>query len=507
MWKNVTVFEDAQIRGAVICDFAVIGQGSSVFEQSVIGTKTVIGKGATIKPAVKIWPQKRVDDGSTVNENIVWGNQKLGRLFGEYGVSGSVSTDVLPELASKLGTVFAGIQKGGKIAISSDATPSAVMLRMAAMSGLLSGGAQVFDFGEQPLPITRAGVKFYGLDGGIHISGFSGIDEVDIVFINKMGANVDAGIERKLEQGIAQGDFKRCEPDVIKEVNYLYEYKLFYLRELINSVKSKNIGYKILLASECGWAEKILSSAMKDLGCSIDILKEDIEFLSEIETEELAEKVRTGGYNFGAILDNNLEKMLLIDDKGNVIDEDLYKVLAALIVMKQYKNAEIVASVSTSGGIDILAEEYGARVVRTKNSPLEVMGCLCRENTPPEMQEQFVLNFDAVGALIKIIDFLNTYKMKLSDLYKEIPKFYMAKREVECSFEDKGRVMRHLVSEQKAADTTDGVKINTPDGWALILPDSSRPVFKIVSESAKEEYADEICALYNDRICEILKEK
>jgi len=64
--------------------------------------------------------------------------------------------DITPEYASKLGAAYGAIFKGkGKIGVSSDDSAAAKMLKMSFMSGLLSAGLKVLDFGVLHLPVAN----------------------------------------------------------------------------------------------------------------------------------------------------------------------------------------------------------------------------------------------------------------------------------------------------------------------------------------------------------------
>ena len=145
--------------------------GASAFEHAVIGDGTVVGERGVIKPAIKVWPGKIVDAGAEVNSNMVWGAKYTKSIFGHRGIAGEINVDITPEFASKLGAAYGTIfRNGAKVAISSDNSNCANMLRMSFAAGILSSGVEVFDLGRLLLPMARSGIRFYKLDGGIHIS-------------------------------------------------------------------------------------------------------------------------------------------------------------------------------------------------------------------------------------------------------------------------------------------------------------------------------------------------
>jgi mannose-1-phosphate guanylyltransferase/phosphomannomutase len=74
----------------------------------------------------------------------------------------------------------------------------------------------------------------------------------------------------------------------------------------------------------------------------------------------------------GVIIENNSEEMVLVDDKGNIIDEDMFTTLVSYILFNT-NNDTVVVPHSASNIIDKLAKEYGGSVLRTKSSVQDIM--------------------------------------------------------------------------------------------------------------------------------------
>jgi len=510
IWNNVTIGQNAQIRGSVICDKVTIKANSSIFEQSVIGCGTEIGQDVIIKPSIKIWPYKKVEDKSIVSSNLIWGTKHTNTIFGYRGIEGEINVDITPEFASRLGCAVGTVFSDKNVAVASDGSPCAIMLKNALISGLLSSGVRVSDMGEQTLPITRSGIRFYSLDYGVHVA-IQKVGDTDRVFIDildRFGANVDYETERKIESIFMREEFTRARGENIHEIEDNYEYKLYYLKEVINSTHSRDFGFNFLVQTSSDWGQRLISSAAADLKCNVKIIKTPIDF-SDIPRVGAFAKEVAQKYDFGAIFDPSCEKMILVDDTGRIIADDLYISLISLITMRSYKGAVIVLEITAPKTIDILAQKYGAALKRTKASPLEVMSALHSVESK-ELRDQFLYRYDAVSALIKIMDFLKKNNLKLSQLVDEIPEFHLSKGEVDCSFDAKGKVIRKIIDEYrgKKIDLTEGVRIENEKGWVLILPDNKRPVCRVISEGVTEEYAKELTDIFLTKVKDIAdKEK
>ena len=284
---------------------------------------------------------------------------------------------------------------------------------------------------------------------------------------------------------------------MIKSTEDLYEYKLFYLKELRNTVKNKNIGMNITVAALSEWGRRLIKGAAADLNCNIEITQ-------TASTAFLAKKVKKGGYDFGAIIDESCENVTFIADDGRIVNEDLYRAMVALIIMKEYSGAKIVVEESAPSVIKSLAEKYGAELKVAGGSPIAFMGELCDQNTPPELREQFVYHFDAVGAVIRLLEFLKSNSMKLSGLLDEIPEFYIIRKEVACRNSDKGRVIKAF-AEAESLRAADGAGSRDGLSRVLIVPDMKRPVCRVIIEASKEEYAEDAAERYKEKINKVIE--
>jgi mannose-1-phosphate guanylyltransferase/phosphomannomutase len=516
LWKGCNVGKNVQLRGCTLCNKVQIKENTSVFEQSIIGDETVIRERAIIKPGIKIWPSKIIESETEVNVNLVWGTKYSKTLFGEKGIVGEVNVDITPEFASRLGASYGALfKRDARIGISSDHTNVSQMLKNSFISGLLSAGVEVYDFGQQVLPVTRYSVKFFGLDGGIHLGTKADANDskLFIDFLDSHGANINRGIERKLENTFIREDFSRCEADTVKSVKTVHDFKSYYLRDIINKVKNKNLGYKLLIDTSSVLLESMLAPLMNELGCEVIFSKLEMKdmrtgraFKTPGQITYLSNQIISNGSDIGAMVEENCEKMILIDEKGRFINEEMFIALVSLITLKTMKGATVVVPISAPSVIDRMATEYEGKVLRTKTSPLEIMGkMVVNGGQDTLMNEQFVLNFDAIGSIVKIMDFMRSNNVKLSELIDEIPSFHITKKEVECPWNAKGKVIRQIIEESnnEKIELMEGVKIYKDGGWVLVLPDSEKPVCKVIGEGYSEEFAESLTDAFVNRVKEI----
>ena len=488
---NSYISENASLRGTIIGQNCHIGYGSAAYEGSVLGFGSKTGRHCTLRTSVHIWPDKFIDDETCVTENIVWEDTSKPMLLCKSGAEGIINRDITPEFSVQLARAVVSLL-GKRIAVSCEGKGAGVMIKNALIAGIQSGGGIAYDMGEQPLPITRSAVRFYSLDGGISLSGYSDTSYLNI--IKSHGASPDTNTIAKLNQLITDSASHKASAQDICEPEYLFEYKLYYLKQLVNSTSKKPLGARILIYSPSLWATELLKSAASDLKC-------DFEFSSKSDKIDFSKEVTAGDYDLGAICDTRSETLTLVTKSGKVLTEFEYCALTSLIVMKMFDCVTVYVPESAPESIEMLAEKYGGKVHRTEISPSCLMSELSK-NDHIMFLHQFIYGFDAVGAIIILLDYLYTQKTTLDALMQEIPPATVLESTVSCPKNRQGEVLQSLYEKYHAQipRTPDGVKINFENGWVLVIPSRENSHIKVISHAINTEYAQEIADICLDDI-------
>jgi mannose-1-phosphate guanylyltransferase/phosphomannomutase len=511
-WRNTYIGRRTQIRGAILCNRVQVQQGSSVFEGAVIGDDTVIEENSTVKPNVKIWPFKRVESGSVVSESLIWGTKPAKNLFGFDGISGVVNLEVTPEMLAKLSVAYGSLLgEGSQVAVSSDDWKASRMLKDAAIAGLLSAGIRVYDLGVTVTPITREAVKQLDVKGGIHIQLSRETNtNTKIKFFDANGLDLAKGWERKVEQTYYREDFKRIQGIDVGETVKLTNYTEYYLENLLRTVDLqifKNTRKRVLLAYPTPWLYSLLVPLLQQLNCEVYTVSAPAGeplTLTRLEEHfaEVAGTVRDLHLDVGVVMDPNAENMVFFDEQGRKIADELFMALASLLVFRSTAGGTVAVPVTAPDVIEKLAGQHQGRVVRTKTAPRSLMEALSAEGMQGSRFNPFTLSFDAIASLVKILEFLVTEDTSLASLLDSIPPFHLHQQDVACSWASKGVVMRRLIEETQGGDVEllDGVKVKHPQGWALVLPDSEKPIYRIYSEGYSAEMAEELTEVYVKKI-------
>lgn len=515
IWNNSRIGKYAQCRGGVICSGTTIKSGVHVFENTVIGSNTIIETGAIIKPDIKIWPEKVIEPEAVVTQNLVWGTKASKTIFGYRDVTGDVNVSLTPEFASRLGSAFGSILKeDSRVIVSSDGSNSAEIIKESLISGVLSTGMGVISIEDAAVPIMRFAVRFYKAQGGVHIwKDYIEENKVHLEFSNSKGISIDRSTERKIENNFVREDFKRCNTDRIKDIVRVSNFADFYIQSGINLLKLpdkiRDSRLKVMVASISGKVADLASKYLANMGCLVEMGMSNGSKSTKEYYGHIAEMTVKCGASMGVVLSEDGESFVLIDHKGRILDKDKQIALTSLIILKSGIDKRLIVPHTASRVIEGMAKCYDIEVVRTKNTPAAVMREMVQDKAGVEDSSfQYILNFDGIWGIGNLIDFMTANSIKLYELVNELPHFHMEKNEVKCDWQNKGRVIREIIEENKNKELElfEGVRINNENGWVLILPDSERPVCNIYTEGVSEEYAKELAAEFTDKIERILSD-
>lgn len=520
LWNHCYLGPHSEIRGGILCHHTYLKGKNAVYEGAVLGEGVSMGARSTVKPNIKVWPNKNIESGSTLNESMIWSKKGARSLFGSSGISGTVNQEITPEFVAKLGAIFgAHLKPGAKIVVGSDNFRAARVFKRAFISGVLAAGTGVYDLGTLPTALTRHALVSLGTQGGAQLR----INPQDsegllIEFLDKQGLNIDKGTERAIENSYMNEDFPRAGVDNLGELTFVPQLIEPYLEGLVSpEIKEliKKRRFKLVSLYDGGNISFILPGLMEMLGCQVQpendytnrsgqprTLQELLAAISKV-----AGNVQKDGADLGIVVDQNAERLLLIDDRGDLLKEEQLNALLSFLILKYKPEAVVPVQVTAPHYIEALAREFRGKVIRTKVNPRSLMEKTAHEKLFPTIDGQgsYLPQFDALFSLVKVMELLAREEISLSKAKAMIPVVERAYLEAECPWDYKGRVMRQLYEENqdRHVETTDGLKIFHDQGWALVLPDADEPVFKIYAEANTSEEADALTQMYWNRISEL----
>lgn len=521
LWNHVYVGDGCEIRGAILANRCHLKGRVSIYEGAVLGEGCAVGTRTMINSGVKVWPDKQIESGSTLRESLVWGNRGARALFGNLGIEGTMNIEMTPEFAAKLGAAYGSVLGAdAQVVLGSDSFKASRLIKLAFSAGLLSAGVDIYDLGTLAMPVTRYAVTALGVNGGIQVR-LSPNRPTDVLleFVDENGLNIAKSMERSIENAFFGEDFARARLEQVGDAAFVPRLIRQYLEGVLQSASIEAIqkaNLKIVANYDAGTLSLLLPTLLERLGCQVingNQMDENAEgrpkTLKEILSalDFIAQQVVKAKADLGIVVDNNAERLILVDEKGQLVRDEQFLALLSMMVLKYTTGETIAVPVTAPRIIEEMAKEYHRKVIRTKADPRSLMEKVAQERIFPTSngKDSFQPAFDALISLVKILELMAKEGARLSDLIQMIPPIYTAQREVVCPWEEKGRIMRNLFEENKDRnlELIDGLKVFHDEGWALVLPDAAEPVFRVYSESTSQEEADALTEMYMGRITEL----
>lgn len=302
----------------------------------------------------------------------------MGRMFGTDGVRGVANTELTADLAFSLGKagaiVLGKAHKHPLFVIGKDTRISGDMLEAALTAGILSVGGNVIKAGVIPTPGIAYLVRYYNADAGVVISASHNPFEFNgIKFFNGKGFKLDDSIEDEIQSVIESG-FGGMEPGVGKELGMLKVDEAgaldAYVKFLLSTVDIRLDGMKIVLDCANGASYKSSPAVYRALGADVTVIGGEPngininDHIGSTHPEKLQEKVKELGADIGFAYDGDADRLISVDEKGNIVDGDKAMCICAEYLKKRGELAEnlVTATVMSNLGFHKYLESKGLNV-------------------------------------------------------------------------------------------------------------------------------------------------
>lgn len=432
-------------------------------------------------------------------------------LFGTNGVRGIANEYINPELAVNLARSL-GTYMGseGTVAIGCDTRISGQMLKSAAIAGALSTGLNVIDVGVVPTPSIQYYVRDYA-DAGIVITASHNPREYNgIKLIAGDGTEFPRDGEKEIEKIYLSGKYSIVSWDKTGSFRTDPGVNDYYLRNVINLVDAENIRsrrLKVVVDTGSGAGSLTLPFLLRELGCNVLTLgaQPDGTFPwrnpepTPDALTELSKLVKITGADFGAAQDGDADRIVFIDENGDFLNEEVLLAMMAKYMLER-ENGPVVTPVSSSQRMADVAKDAGVELYWTAVGSINVARKMMEVNAVFGGEGNGGLIFpkhqycrDGAMACAKILEILANGQ-KLSELSNSVPEYFNAKTKIPSV--DTQATMERVKYEASGLglkmDTIDGIKLWYDDGWVLIRPSGTEPIFRIFAEAKKQDRAEEL---------------
>lgn len=452
-------------------------------------------------------------------EKIKYGGVSMGSYFGTDGVRGLANQKLTPELAFDLGKIGGYLLTKGKdnkkITVGKDTRLSCDMLEAALMSGMMSVGIEVIKLGIIPTPGVAYITRKINACAGVMISAsHNSFEDNGIKFFDEGGFKISSSLEEEIEYHLEKGiEIERPVGDKIGMLTENYESVNQYIQFLKQTTNQTFSDMKIVVDCANGATTPIVKSLFADLEFDIKLIGVNPngtninEDCGSTKPKKLQEAVLEEKADLGIAFDGDGDRLIAIDNEGNVIDGD-----AILYICGKHLKEEgnlrydtVVSTVMSNFGLSKGFNEIGIELKRTSVGDKYVMQQM-KENGFVLGGEQsghiIFLNHNTTGdGIIASLQLLNVIKEKgktlkeLSQEYKVYPQSLInVKVKDKYSWENNELIKKSI---------RDMENLLEGKGRVLIRPSGTESLVRVMTESRDKEETERIAI----ELANIIKEE
>jgi phosphoglucosamine mutase len=258
------------------------------------------------------------------------------KYFGTDGIRGRANGVITPELALKVGQaaglVFHRGEHRHRVVIGKDTRLSGYMIETALVAGFTSVGMDVLLLGPMPTPSVAMLTRSMRADLGVMISAsHNPFDDNGIKLFGPDGFKLSDDVEREIEKLIDENLTRKLAQSAdlgrARRIDGVHDrYIEFAKRTLPRDISLD--GLRVVVDCANGAAYKVVPEALWELGAdviSIGVEPDGFNINKDCGStapEALSRKVREMRADIGIALDGDADRVLLVDERGHVVDGD-----------------------------------------------------------------------------------------------------------------------------------------------------------------------------------------
>ncbi|PAE27785.1 phosphoglucosamine mutase [Paenibacillus sp. 7884-2] len=440
----------------------------------------------------------------------------MGKYFGTDGVRGVANKDLTPELAYKLGRYGGYVLTNGmerpRVVIGRDTRISGHMLEGALLAGLLSIGAEVMRLGVISTPGVAYLTKATSAQAGVMISAsHNPVEDNGIKFFGPDGFKLTDEQEAEIEKLMDTEDtLPRPTGAGVGIVTDYFEGGQKYLSYLKDTIDNDFEGFQIAIDCAHGATSSLATHLFADLEADIFSIGSAPDGLNindgvgSTHPEKLQAFVAEKGADIGLAFDGDGDRLIAVDEKGNIVDGDQIMFICARHLNEKglLKKNTVVSTVMSNLGFYKAIEENGMRSDKTAVGDRYVMEemrnggyNLGGEQSGHIIFLDYITTGDGMLSAIQLVNVMKETGKPLSELASEMTIFPQVLKNVRVTDKTEALSNPVILDEIKAVET----KL-AGQGRVLVRPSGTEPLVRVMVEAPT---ADE-CEKYADQVVKVI---
>ncbi len=431
----------------------------------------------------------------------------MSRMFGTDGVRGVAGTELTIELATKLGMAGAYVltreqEHQPTIIVGCDTRISGGMLASALMAGICSVGANAIYVGVVPTPAIAYLTRKHKVDAGVVISASHNPMEFNgIKFFNGEGYKLKDELEDEIEALIRSNmkDVPIPTGSGVGKIEYRFDIQDEYISFMKKRVPVDLSGLKIVVDCAEGASYYTSVKTLKELGADLVSIHTDPDgtninsncgstHMSELQARVVYEKA-----DIGIAFDGDADRMLAVDEGGQLVDGDQIMAIIGNHMKRQgkLKKDTIVVTVMTNLGFSLMGERENIHIEKTKVGDRYVLENMLEHgyNLGGEQSGHIIFlddntTGDGLLSALHLLKVMVDTKEKLSDLASVMEVLPQALVNAKVPNHKKEHYMDY-------AEIAEAIQILEEkfngEGRVLIRPSGTEPLVRVMIEGKNQQ--------------------
>lgn len=402
-----------------------------------------------------------------------------------------------------------------KIVVGRDARISGPMVSKVVCGTLLGLGYDVVDIGLASTPTTELAVIMEKADGGIIITASHNPRQWNALkLLNEHGEFLDKDEAAEVVKVADIGDFSYADVDHLGKykADSLYNQKhidLVKSLELVDVEAIRKANFRVALDTVNSVGGVILPELLKQLGVETVnglYLEPTGDFKHNPEPLEknlgdIMSLMSKGGYDVGFVVDPDVDRLALIDERGKMYGEEYTLVTVADYIL-QNTSGNTVSNLSSTRALRDVTEKYGCKYtpsavgeVNVVTKMKEVGAVIGGEGNGGVIYPAAHYGRDALVGIALLLTYFAKLGKRVSEIRNMYPHYEMAKNRIDLKEGSNPDAILAKMKEKYQGDnvtTIDGVKIDFEDKWVHLRKSNTEPIIRVYSEAHTAKEAQDL---------------
>jgi phosphomannomutase len=412
-----------------------------------------------------------------------------------------------------------------KVVVGRDARISGKMVQSLVMQTLSGMGIHVVDLELSTTPTVEVAVTMEHADGGIILTASHNPKQWNALkLLNKDGEFLNAEEGEQILKFAEEEDFDFAEVNDLGKISFHNAYIDLHIEEvlklnLVDVDRIKNSKFKVVVDAVNSSGGISIPPLLEMLG--VEVVKLYCEPTGEFphnpeplakNLQDLSKLVKEEHADLGIAVDPDVDRLALVDEKGEMFGEEYTLVSIADYVLSRKKGAT-VSNLSSSRALRDVTEKHGCEYfasavgeVNVVAKMKEVDAVIGGEGNGGVIYPESHYGRDSLVGVALFLSLLAEREIKVSELRQTYTSYFMAKEKIELTPDlDVDKLLEAIAKTYQTEDITtiDGVKIDFKENWVHLRKSNTEPIIRIYTEAKSQNEADNLAQRFISELREL----